>query len=101
LPFVTNKGRRHHSPRQEEPIPAAATKTSSDLAPVYSSLNLHWMIENVPGAKKRVEAGELAFGTIDSCLIYKRTGGKVHAVAASNATVTGSYDMLHDEWYGE
>jgi len=70
------------------------------LAPVYSSLSLHWMMENVPEAKKRAEAGDLAFGTIDSWLIYKLTGGKVHAVAASNATVTGSYDMLNDEWYG-
>jgi glycerol kinase len=71
------------------------------LAPVYSSLSLHWMMENVEGARKRAEAGELAFGTIDSWLIYKLTGGKVHAVAASNATVTGSYDMVNDEWYGE
>jgi glycerol kinase len=59
------------------------------------------MMENVPGARARAEAGELAFGTIDSWLIYKLTGGKVHAIAASNATVTGSYDMLNDEWYGE
>ena len=71
------------------------------LAPVYSSLNLHWMMENVPGARARAEAGELAFGTIDSWLIYKLTGGKVHTIAASNASVTGSYDLLHDEWYGE
>lgn len=71
------------------------------LAPVYSALNLHWMMENVPGALARAETGELAFGTIDSWLIYKLTGGKVHAVAASNATVTGSYDMLNDEWYSE
>lgn len=71
------------------------------LAPVYSSLSLHWMMENVPGVKKRAAAGELAFGTIDSFLIYKLTGGKVHAIAASNATVTGCYDMLNDEWYGE
>jgi glycerol kinase len=71
------------------------------LAPVYSSLSLNWMMKNVAGAKRRAEAGELAFGTIDSWLIYKLTGGKVHAVAASNATVTGSYDMLNDEWYGD
>jgi len=71
------------------------------LAPVYSSLSLHWMMENVPGVKARAAAGELAFGTIDSFLIYKLTGGKVHAIAASNATVTGCYDMLNDEWYGE
>ena len=71
------------------------------LAPVYSSLSLHWIMENVPGIRARAEAGELAFGTIDSWLIYKLTGGRVHAIAASNASVTGSYDMLNDEWYGE
>lgn len=71
------------------------------LAPVYSSLSLRWIMENVAGARRRAEAGELAFGTIDSWLIYKLTGGKVHAIAASNASVTGSYDLVNDEWYGE
>jgi glycerol kinase len=71
------------------------------LAPVYSSLSLRWILENVPEARKRAEAGDLAFGTIDSWLINKLTGGKVHAIAASNASVTGSYDLLGDEWYGE
>ncbi|NIV36682.1 MAG: glycerol kinase, partial [Anaerolineae bacterium] len=45
--------------------------------------------------------GELAFGTIDSWLIHKLTGGKVHAISASNASAAGSYDHLNDEWYGE
>jgi glycerol kinase len=77
------------------------SRTGWALAPVYSSLNLHWMMNNLPGLKERAEAGELAFGTIDSWLIYKLTGGKTHAIAASNASVTGSYDLLNDEWYGE
>ena len=76
-------------------------RTGWALAPVYSSLSLHWILNNVEGAKARAEAGELAFGTIDSWLIYKLTGGKVHAIAASNASVTGSYDLINDEWYGE
>ena len=71
------------------------------LAPVYSALSLYWIMENVPGARKSAEAGDLAFGTIDSWLIYKLTGGKVHAIAASNASVTGSYDLLNNQWYGE
>jgi glycerol kinase len=71
------------------------------LAPVYSSLSLHWMMENVPGLRARAEAGELAFGTVDAWLIYKLTGGRTHAIAASNASVTGSYDLQNDEWYGE
>lgn len=79
----------------------AYAHTGWALAPVYSSLSLHWLMENIPGARERAEAGELAFGTIDSWLIYKLTSGKVHAIAASNASVTGSYDLLKNEWYGE
>jgi len=71
------------------------------LAPVYSSLSLWWLMENVPGARERAAAGELAFGTIDSWLINKLTGGKVHVIAASNASVTGSYDLVNNEWYKE
>ncbi|BCL82914.1 glycerol kinase [Ktedonobacteria bacterium brp13] len=71
------------------------------LAPVYSSLSLHWIMENVPGARERATNGELAFGTVDSWLIYQLTGGKTHAISASNASVTGSYDLLSDQWYTE
>lgn len=79
----------------------AYAHTGWALAPVYSSLSLHWIMENVPGARQRAQSGELAFGTIDSWLIYKLTGGKTHAIAASNASVTGSYDLLSDGWYSE
>jgi glycerol kinase len=71
------------------------------LAPVYSSLSLWWLMENVPGARERAAAGELAFGTIDSWLIHKLTGGKTHVIAASNASVTGSYDLVNKQWYQE
>jgi glycerol kinase len=76
-------------------------RTGWALAPVYSSLSLAWILENVPDARRRAEAGELAFGTIDSWLIHKLTGGRVHAISASNASVTGSYDLLADDWYGD
>lgn len=76
-------------------------KTGWALAPVYSSLSLHWMMQHVPGCKSRAQKGELAFGTIDSWLIYKLTGGKTHAISASNASVTGAYDLLADDWYEE
>ncbi|MDR3574904.1 MAG: glycerol kinase [Anaerolineaceae bacterium] len=79
----------------------AYAHTGWALAPVYSSLSLHWLMENISGIKERAEAGELAFGTIDSWLIYKLTAGKVHAIAASNASVTGSYDLLSNDWYKE
>lgn len=76
-------------------------RTGWALAPVYSSLSLHWMLNNLPGIEELAVGGRLAFGTIDSWLIHKLTGGKVHAIAASNASVTGSYDLLNNEWYGE
>jgi glycerol kinase len=79
----------------------AYAHTGWALAPVYSSLSLRWILENVPGARAKAAAGQLAFGTIDSWLIHRLTGGKVHAVAASNASVTGSYDLAKGEWYRE
>ena len=79
----------------------AYAHTGWALAPVYSSLSLRWILENVPVARAKADAGQLAFGTIDSWLIHRLTGGKVHAVAASNASVTGSYDLAKGEWYGE
>ena len=79
----------------------AYAHTGWALAPVYSSLSLRWILENVPSARARADAGQLAFGTIDSWLIHRLTGGKVHAIAASNASVTGSYDLTKGEWYAE
>jgi glycerol kinase len=75
------------------------SRTGWALAPVYSSLSLAWILEHVPDARRRAQAGELAFGTIDSWLVHKLTGGRVHAISASNASVTGSYDLLVDDWY--
>lgn len=71
------------------------------LAPVYSALSLEWILDNVPGTRELAEAGHLAFGTVDSWLIHRLTGGATHVITASNASVTGSYDLLHDEWYAE
>ncbi|NMI01375.1 FGGY family carbohydrate kinase [Pseudonocardia acidicola] len=74
-------------------------RTGWTLAPVYSSLSLCWMLENDKDLARRAEAGELAFGTIDSWLVHRLTGGAVHVISASNAAVTGSYDLLGDSWY--
>ncbi|MEU5397968.1 glycerol kinase GlpK [Streptomyces sp. NPDC005963] len=76
-------------------------RTGWTLAPVYSSLSLCWLLENNRDLARRAEAGELAFGTIDSWLIHRLTGGAVHAVSASNAAVTGAYDLLAGSWYEE
>lgn len=75
--------------------------TGWPFCPLYSSLGLWWMMENVPGARARAEAGDVLFGNVDVWLIYNLTGGKVHATSASNATVAGYYDLYKDEWYQE
>ncbi|MET0862926.1 MAG: FGGY family carbohydrate kinase, partial [Nakamurella sp.] len=67
--------------------------TGWSLAPVYSALSLEWILNNVDGAKELAQAGQLAFGTIDSWLIHRLTAGKSHVISASNASVTGSYDL--------
>lgn len=79
----------------------AYSHTGWSLAPIYSSLSIEWIFDNVEGTREAAREGRLAFGTIDSWLIYKLTGGKVHAIGASNATVAGCYDLIADEWYEE
>ncbi len=56
--------------------------------PYFSGTKLTWLLENVPGSRKRADAGELAFGTIDSYLVYRLTGGKAHVTDVSNASRT-------------
>ncbi len=77
------------------------SRTGWALAPVYSSLSLEWILGNVPEARRLAEADQLAFGTIDTWLIHRLTGGASHVIGASNASVTGSYDLLAGDWYGE
>ena len=71
------------------------------MAPVYSSLSLDWILTNVPEARRLADEGKLRFGTVDSWLIYKLTGGARHVIPASNASVTGSYDLISNQWYAE
>ena len=76
-------------------------RTGLVLDPYFSSTKIMWLLENVEGARERAEAGELAFGTIDSWLIWKLTGGAAHATEPSNASRTMLYsleDAAWDEW---
>jgi len=78
------------------------SNTGWPLSPgVYSSLNLQWIFDNFPELRQQAKQGKLAFGTIDSWLIYRLTGGKKHVISASNASVTGSYNLNKNEWYEE
>jgi len=71
-------------------------KTGLPLASYFSGLKLRWLLDNVPGARQRAEAGELAFGTIDSWLIWKLTGGPDggrHVTDVTNASRTQLMDL--------
>jgi glycerol kinase len=63
-------------------------RTGLLLDPYFSATKLEWLLANVPGAKERAQKGELAFGTIDSWLIYRLTQGRVHATDVTNASRT-------------
>ena len=78
---------------------AIYARTGWAIAPVYSSLSVEWMLNNVHGLRELADDGQLRFGTVESWLIYKLTGGATHAISASNASVTGSYDMLAGAWH--
>src|SRR5258706_6235465 len=64
----------------------------------FSATKIKWILENVAGAKDRAKKGELAFGTIDTWLIWKLTGGKTHATDYSNASRTMLYDIRSLTW---
>ena len=66
--------------------------------PYFSATKLAWLLDNVPGARARAERGELAFGTVDSFLLWRLTGGRVHATDATNAARTALFDIRAGRW---
>ncbi len=64
----------------------------------FSATKLAWLLANIPGLAERARAGEACFGTVDSFLLFKLTGGKVHAMDASNAARTMFYDIRSGDW---
>ncbi|MBK5924152.1 glycerol kinase [Rhodovulum sulfidophilum] len=68
------------------------------LDPYFSATKLKWILDNVEGARARAGAGELAFGTVDSWLIWRLTGGKVHVTDATNAARTMLFDIRKGVW---
>jgi len=73
-------------------------RTGLVLDPYFSGTKLAWILDNVPGARKRAEQGELAFGTVDSWLVWNLTGGERHLTDASNASRTLMYNIHQGEW---
>jgi len=68
------------------------------IDPYFSATKLRWLLDAVPGAHLAAARGELAFGTVDSWLLWKLTGGRVHASDVSNAARTLLFDIRHQRW---
>ena len=68
------------------------------LDPYFSGTKVAWILDHVPGARTRAERGELAFGTIDTFLLWRLTGGRVHATDVTNASRTLLYDIHAQRW---
>ncbi len=73
-------------------------RTGLLLDPYFSGTKLSWLLENVAGARDAAEKGELAFGTVDSFLLWRLTGGTVHATDATNASRTMLFDIKKQDW---
>ena len=68
------------------------------LDPYFSATKLSWLLDNVEGAREKAEDGKLAFGTVDTYLIWRLTGGRSHVTDATNAARTMLYNIARGEW---
>ncbi len=73
-------------------------KTGLKLDPYFSGTKVAWLLDNVDGVRARAEAGKLAFGTIDCFLLWRLTGGRVHATDATNASRTLLFNIHTQDW---
>jgi glycerol kinase len=78
--------------------PAVTDKTGLILDPYFSATKISWLLDNAEGARAAAEQGRLAFGTVDSFLLWRLTGGKVHATDATNAARTLLFDITRAQW---
>jgi glycerol kinase len=87
--------------RQAGHEPMIAERTGLLLDPYFSATKIAWLIDHVDGAREAARAGRLAFGTIDTFLLWRLTGGKVHATDATNAARTLLLDITSGQWDSE
>jgi len=80
---------------------AVSEKTGLRLDPYFSGTKVAWILDNVAGVRERAEAGRLAFGTVDSFLLWRLTGGRVHATDATNASRTLLFNIHTQDWDDE
>lgn len=76
-------------------------KTGLRLDPYFSATKISWLLDNVAGARERAESGHLAFGTVDTFLLWRLTGGAVHATDATNASRTMLFNIHTQDWDDE
>lgn len=81
--------------------PVLARKTGLIVDPYFSGTKVAWILDQVPGARARAERGELKFGTVDCWLLWRLTGGKVHATDATNASRTLLFNIHTGQWDDE
>ena len=81
--------------------PMIQERTGLLIDPYFSATKLAWLLDNISGAREAAERGELAFGTIDTFLLWRLTGGAVHATDATNASRTMLFDIRRQDWDGE
>jgi glycerol kinase len=78
-----------------------AAKTGLVVDPYFAATKLAWLLDHVPDARPRAARGELCFGTVDSFLLFRLTGGTMHATDATNAARTMLYDIHRQDWDDE
>jgi len=81
--------------------PMVTARTGLKLDPYFSATKLRWILDNVDGVRRRAEAGELAFGTVDTFLVWRLTGGRAHVTDATNASRTLLFNIHEQAWDDE
>ncbi len=90
-----------HQLRSDGKEPTVTDKTGLRLDPYFSATKIAWILDNVEGVRERAVAGKLAFGTVDCFLLWRLTGGRVHATDASNASRTLLFNIHTQKWDAE
>ena len=87
--------------REQGHGPLIRSRTGLLVDSYFSATKIRWLLDQVPGAREQARRGELAFGTVDSWLLWQLTGGKVHATDVSNASRTMLFDIRRNQWDDE
>ena len=87
--------------REKGLAPLIQSRTGLLIDSYFSATKIRWLLDHVPGARGQAQRGELAFGTVDSWLLWQLTGGRVHASDISNVSRTMLFDIRRNQWDAE